>query len=441
MFKKLRSGLFEPLGRKLSEFGVSMQKHEKIFVKLDCICAVLLALCPILQHYVGLVFNAALTVMVVLVPYLLLRVISNWGKLQLPALRVVLVMIAYMFFRVVDHGTSITELGQSGVLILFFAIAALGCIDLKLFCKAALMVSMLASALLAVQYVGFYIFKFHIQMVPTDLLLPSAEQWILGAQTGLAGITGKINDFYRPSAFFLEPSHFFIYAFPHLFLVLFGGKEKKHLYAALLISLGMVLTTSGMGIAATVGAWVLYFALYDEKNHVFSVKNIFRKRNLILVGGVVVLFALAVAVVPSVRRTVVRIFATGTGVTAITGRISKALKGLQGMTFWQWIVGVEDTTHDISYNMPGLIAAIYRHGLIGMILSVELYTKSIYKLKLPYALVAAVILITSFFSAHTHSTVGFMYFSLILLSGYQTDAREPEPRLFPAVIGRRVKCK
>ena len=84
-------------------------------------------------------------------------------------------------------------------------------IDTKTLYKTGVFVSMVASAALLLQYACFYVFGFHLQLVPTGLLLPSADQWVLGAQTGLAGITGKMRDFYRPSAFFLEPSHTYIY--------------------------------------------------------------------------------------------------------------------------------------------------------------------------------------------------------------------------------------
>ena len=177
-------------------------------------------------------------------------------------------------------------------------------------------------------------------------------------------------------------------------------------------------------MAAVLGAWGLYFALYNEVDGSFALRNIFRKRNLITIGCLLVLFVLAVIFVPSVNRTFTRIFTTATGVTAITGRISKALVGLKDLSVLQWIIGVEDTTHSISYNMPGLIAALYRHGLIGMLMSVEFFVVSVFKQKLPFKLVAIVVLITSFFSAHTHSTIGYLYYILVLMYGYGTLTRK-----------------
>jgi len=406
---------------------------------IDKIAAILLAFCPLLQHYTGLVYNAGLTVMVLLAPYFLLRLYMNRKNVRLSALWLVAVLVVYMVYRIVDHGTSLTELGQSGVLIVLFITAALGCIDVKTFCKAAALVAILASLAMAVQYVCYYLFDFHLQMVPTEQLISSAKQWAQGAKDGLTSINGIKGKLYRPSAFFLEPSHFFFYAFPHLFLLLFSGKSKWHLVYAAIISLGMVLSTSGMGIGTTGLAWILFFALWDAKTNSFSIKNILRVQNLVLLAILAAALFFAYENVPTVQKAISRIFIKTGKQTAISGRTAEAIKALKKMTNLQWVIGVKDTTHGYAHNMPGLIAAIHRHGLIGGILSMEFYAKSVYKLKLPYALVAVMILVVSMFSAHTHSTVGFMYMTLILMRGYRYAPISPEPCLFPYPHRKKLK--
>ena len=396
---------------------------SQILLMLDKVCAVLLALCPILQHYVGPVYNAALTVLVVLVPYLLVRMLPRLWPFKLSSISLGIATIVYYIYRVVDHGTSVTEIGQSGVFIIYMAAMVLGCIDTRTMVKTAAGISIAASVCLMVQYVGFYVFDYHIQMVPTSLFLPMAEQWKLGAQTGLAGVTGRISSFYRPSAFFLEPSHVFQYMFPYLVLMLFCGKlNGKKWVPALIITMGLVLCTSAMGIAAAAGVWGL-FLLLQGKDGSFSLKNVFRLRNILLEMALLVVLGLAIAYVPSVRRTVTRIFTTKTGVTAISGRVSQAVALLPGMTLVQWVIGVMDTTHSITFNIPGFIAAIYRHGLIGLVLSYEFYVKSLFRLKLPYALISFIIIGLSFFSAHTHSTIGMLYYFLVLMNGFTTAQR------------------
>ena len=180
-----------------------------------------------------------------------------------------------------------------------------------------------------------------------------------------------------------------------------------------------------MGIAVVCAAWGLYVALFDEKTQRFSLRNLIRWRTVILLTCAAVALVVAVVFVPQVNLMVMRIFVHEPGKqTAIAGRVASAMKDLRKMDLKQWIIGVEDTTHGITHNMPGAIAAVYRHGLIGLILSTEFYAKSIWKLKMPFWLVALVIFVTSFFSAHTHSTVGMMYFVLILMLGYHTRLRK-----------------
>lgn len=412
----------------MSEIGIA-QKKNSLFTITDHICAVLLALCPLLQHYIAPLYNMAITVMIVIAAYLILRILLDVHNVKWGAIAFVAVMVAYQIFRVVNHGTTVAEFGQSGVFIVFILAVALGKINLDTMLKACRAVCLLASGYLILQYVFYYLFKIHLQMAPTDLLIKSADQWVLVAQTGLAGVTGRVGNLYRPSAFFLEPSHMYIYAFPHLILLLFKEKiTKKVLLMAGLISLGLILTTSGMGIAAAAGIWGLFLVFRDERDGTFSFKNILRKRNLIAMGLLAVGFIGATVCVPFVRSAVLRVFIPGaTGSTAITGRVSGAWSYIEPMTFWQWIWGVADNTNGITTNFPGLLDALYRHGLIGVVLSYELYVKCMVKLPLAYKLIGAVILITSLFSGHTHSLVGMLYFLLVLMSGFACVDQDKSP--------------
>jgi len=189
----------------------------------DKIAAVLLALCPLLQHYKGLVDNAATTVLMIVAFYLLFRVLPQLKTLTFKATRPVLILIIFFVFKLIAHGTNISELGQVVLFIFLLLAYVLDCIDVKFLIKAATLIAALAGAIIILQYFCFYIFSFHIQCVPTGLLLPSAKAWIWGAKTGLGGITGKVGTLYRPSAFFLEPSHLYLYCFPFLMLTLFGA--------------------------------------------------------------------------------------------------------------------------------------------------------------------------------------------------------------------------
>lgn len=398
-------------------FGI----NEKTVSAVSKICAAFLVFCPILQHYKAPVFNAGVFVLIIVSFWLMALTAGNIKNIKVKDIMPMVPMMIYLVFRVVNHGTSVTEFGQSGVIGIFMLSMILGCIDLKNYVRFASYIAIFASACLVMQYICFYIFGFHLQMVPTELLIDSADQWILGAKTGLYGITGVLRDTYRPSAFFLEPSHAYLYMFPHLVFFLFSEKDKKHsLYPAIFISLGLVLSTSGMGIVAAAAIWILYFILRDKESGSFSVKNIFRPEVLKIFAAFIALFIVLMIVVPFFREAVTRIFIPKEvgGSSAIEGRIKKALQLLDGMTLKDYINGVRDNTSGITFNIPGFADVLYRHGIIGMVLSYSVYVFAVFKSSLPCSIVSLGVLATSLASVHTHATVGIINFSMLIMSGY-----------------------
>lgn len=406
----------------LAKAVVYVQRNRK---KLDPYAALLLALVPILQHYVGLVDNAATTVLILLLPYLGLRLLAVLPDFRLSSLRFAAFLIAFFLYKLVDHGTYFTEVAQVGLMCFFLICACWECIDTAALKKAAALISMLASAVLIVQYLCYYVLDFHLQMVPVSLLLEESAPWVLGAQTGKVAVTGAVSKLYRPSAFFLEPSHLFLYGFPSLFFTLFALKgNRKSLFAAMLISLGMVLCTSGMGIAVTVGAWGLYIALRNPEDGSFRLRNILRRQNLIMIGVLLGAVVLAVLFVPFVRNSVVRIFSNSEGSTAIDGRTEVAMITLRKMTLGQWIIGTSDSTAHLNFNMPGFMATAYKYGIIGIVLSYEIYVRGLFKLDMPYFWYCVILLAVSFFSAHTHGTFFMLFYVLLLKEGYRVS-REP----------------
>jgi hypothetical protein len=211
-----------------------------------------------------------------------------------------------------------------------------------------------------------------------------------------------------------------LYAFPALCLCVFS-KEKgaKVWIVRALITAGMVLCTSGMGIAVTVCVWCAYFMLHNHEDGSVSLRNIFRKRNLIAVGVLACAAALLILAVPFLRESVVRIFSNPNGSTAIDGRTARAMATLRRMTAVQWIAGTADSTAALSFNMPGFMAVAYKYGVIGIVLSYEFYIRSMAKLDIRYFLTAAILVLVSFFSAHTHGTFFMLYYVLLLMEGHR----------------------
>lgn len=389
---------------------------------LDPYVAVLLAIVPILQHYVGAIDNAATTVLILLAPYLVLRLIPTIPVFKVSNLRFAAVLIVFFLYKLVDHGTYFSEIAQVGLMCFYLVCLCQNVIDTRILKNAAIVIAAAAGIVLLLQYFCYYILGFHLQIVPDACLLAESHRWILGVQTGTVSVTGEVSRFYRPCAFFLEPSHLFLYGFPSLFITLFATPaNRKTRFAAILISLGMILCTSGMGIAVTVGAWGLYFALKNSEDDSFRLCNIFRKCNLIMIGCLVAVCVLAILFVPFVRSSVVRIFYNPDGSTAIGGRTDRAMSALGKMKAAQWIFGVSDSTSELKFNMPGFMASMYKYGIIGVILSYWVYVKGLFKLNMPYFWYTVILLVVSFFSAHTHGTFFMLYYVLLLKEGHDVS--------------------
>lgn len=65
---------------------------------------------------------------------------------------------------------------------------------------------------------------------------------------------------FRPSAFFLEPSHMTYYLLPYIMWILFGGGfiRRSDMLVALLASVAVLFTGSGMGFVLVFGVWILF---------------------------------------------------------------------------------------------------------------------------------------------------------------------------------------
>ncbi len=397
----------------------------------DKLCAFLLALCPIIQFYKGIYQNAGFTVLILLFPYIAIKFIRvlNRDGIDKRCLTAILPMILFQAYKMVDHSINMNRILYGVFFIFLFLAVAVGCINVGYFIKYAVLIGTAAGVLLLIQYICYYILGFHLQLAPTSLFLKSSAGWIAGAQTGLYGIRGLKNDFYRPCAFFMEPSHLFLYCFPILCLMLFSqGQDRARLRYAGWITLAMFLSTSGMGVVCSVAVWIVYFALYrskDNKRNVARWKNMLTVRNLSILIGVVLALVILYFTVPVFGKTVDRFLketSTG-GSSAVDGRNRLARGLIRSITGSARIFGVSETL-DVSFNMPGFYATFYKFGWIGVILSYWYYGQFVFRVRGSGFWISLIVLIVSFFSAHTHGTFYMMYFIIVQMNAMYMHGRE-----------------
>lgn len=399
---------------------------------LDYICAVLIALSPILQHYKGFYQNAGFSVMILMAPYLCIKLLIKLSTTGIRGSELLIAapLVLFQIYRLLDHSISVGKLLYCIFLLVFFLSCAFGCINLRVVVHAAALVSCFAGILLFIQYLLFYGLHYHLQLVPTSLLLPESDIWILGAQTGLIGVTGQSNGFYRPSAFFLEPSHLFIYSFPILCLLLLSPDMKpSRLRMAILVTMGMVLSTSGMGIAIAIGLWALYFGLYsseDNRLNTARIQNVFSFRTIFFVVLFLAVAVVAYLKVGFIRNAVTRIFSVSgdSNSTAIQGRTARASSLIDQLRGRSMLFGLTEDVSEIHFNLPGFYSTLYKYGIVGVVLSYLFYILALFRLKGSGFWLAALIILISFFTAHTHGTFYMMYFTLLMLSEFSTQSRK-----------------
>ena len=393
--------------------------ENPIFNILDKICAVLLVLCPILQYYDGIVIEVSAVILVLLLPYFGIRLLLS----KVWVFGAVLPLILLSLYEILNHGTSIMEVAREALLVVYFIAAASGVIDLKFFIKSAVIVALSASGLIVIQYFCYYILNFHLQLVPTSLLDPSAAQWIRLAQTGRISVSGNWMSFYRPSAFFLEPSHMTLYFMPLLIVLLFSKQfDPKKIIIVAILCLGVILSTSGMGIMLVMCIWCLYLFLRmtDGATSIKGrIKKLFAPKNLIYILVLLVILIIAYFTVEPFRMSVNRIFVNSSnGNNAITGRTRTGFRMIKTLKGWEFLIGKHHWGGVSRYNMTGFSYPFYTQGLIGLLLSYAFYVLSVLKARTPYRLLAFVILGLSFFTLHTNAAYYMLYYVLILLFGY-----------------------
>ena len=115
------------------------------------------------------------------------------------------------------------------------------------------------------------------------------------------------------------------------------------------------------------------------------------------------------------------------GSTAIAGRTERAISLIRyRMKGDQYIFGVSDTVGDITFNVPGFFNAMYRYGIIGVLLSYAFYVCCALFGKGFSRWAAIIILVTSFFSAHTHGTFYMLFYVLMLMDGVARKSNKPK---------------
>lgn len=234
-----------------------------------------------------------------------------------------------------------------------------GALDVRVLRFTVEVVSLLAAACVVLQTVLYYGF---------DVNLMYLEPWMVTDSDHAVFREGSIyQGMYRPSAFFLEPSYFAQYCSVGVLSLLFPGRMNHptvRLLLALFVTLGCVLTSSGMGIAICASIFCLY-VLFTPSPRERRVKRVF-------------IFLLVAAVAFAVLmqfdffyNSVMRIFDEVNGSNAFAARFQNWEKVIGALTPEQlWLgKGIESLP---GCYITGLMKLILYFGLLGVAVALVL---------------------------------------------------------------------
>lgn len=320
---------------------------------IDRLFAFLFAIIVIVQPLRSfLPVTLSMAIIIASIPYMFFCLSRRWLNFKN-----VVVVAMYAIFRIVNHGTSIEEFITMLFLILIVIFLGNNWFDFKDFFKWTVRISCIAAVCVILQNLMYMTVNIHIPFLNVGML----RDGISGYEKLMS--TGMSSGAYRPSAFFLEPSAFTQYAYPIMVYLLFKSGSKRSIKRAVLISIGIVASTSGMGIMLTLGLWGL-FLFYNS----FGAGKIKKKWVCLLVTvvlGMIIVYILS----PQLQYSVQRIFTRMGGHTsAIQGRLGGGQYYISLLEKSEMLLGTGDSGAELTIYMSGIYHLIYTDGIICLVL-------------------------------------------------------------------------
>ena len=328
------------------------REKKNVLYILRCIYSVFIGILPLLM-FVRLPFTEyglGTFFALLFVPFVVFCMIKERKKFNFDGICLI-VFFVYILIRSINSKSAL--LCYMAAFIHITGIYAT--IEWKVLKKTIVSVSVFSS--LAVLYQRYLLlFGLKVSFLPNPILLSEFAK-----KSSL--YDGKT--FIRTSGIFIEPSHFAEYALIGLiFLVITANarKVKKSDYLwAFIISLAILGSTSGVGIAGLAGVIGFYilFVGFGEKQPVY-------KRFIVLISIMVLGFGL-MFLIPTTRYSLIRIWGKVNKYNAVWGRTAHFKYYMSEITgAAQWIFGKGAT--EFEHFLLAFAKIIYQFGFIGLAL-------------------------------------------------------------------------
>lgn len=362
------------------------------------------------HRYIQKAFTLIIVLMPILLPYQFLftsysvstvlsalLVIVGIGVLwtNKPRIRLWSIFFLLVFFIYAIFNSGVTVALSFAIAIIVLISLTTGYVDSKHIRKYIEIFSIVAALAVILQTIIHYLIGSHLPLVAINFCTKSIqEQYQQLVNTGIS------DGHYRPSAFFLEPAHYTQFSIFGLTSCLF--RRNKSIKKALIITLGIVATTSGMGIALSIITWAFWAIVYNWtwiKKHAFK----FICLSLLALVTVALVYQL-----PSVKFAVGRIVGTNGGMSAIKGRLFFWEEYFGQFAAKDLLFGFGQSTLPEEVYFTSFMVYLWAYGILGF----SLYTFACGQLFVTSKLLAKYLVLVVFvltFFANQANIAGMLY--------------------------------
>lgn len=256
--------------------------------------------------------------------------------------------IIYAFFK----GNAQSQLLSVAIFVHLAAITT-GAINGSFLRRVIEFLSMAAAVGVTVQQMLHVFWGIDLQMMYSSLMIDSLQH------VGHSDILGESfsGKMYRPSAFFMEPSHLAQYCSVGLASCLF--RDSAEIKKALLITLGLMMSTSGIGIVLVFAVWGWWYLSKMENQTLLS-------KALIFVGAFLLagLLLAVLSQIPFFQQVFGRFWGTGDGdYNAIEGR-TYVWMYVEKMSGEDLLFGAGDENLPLGF-LTDFVKQLLAYGIIG----------------------------------------------------------------------------
>jgi len=385
--------------------SLSDNRYSRITIEgVDDIYHFCIALLPVLCLLKVPAFNISLgtVLLIAFIPYSVFNILNGlkYGASNISAL---FFFVFYLYLCLRADGSLPHAVLCIATFIHLWGITC-GAIDSEKLRKNIERYAIINSLLIVLQVMIYYGVHYKVQFLPQALFHEDFQNsYVFRETTGL----------YRPSALFLEPSHFSQYCCFALISTLFPKKEKINVKRAGLIALGCVLSTSGMGILMTgvIFCWRVFFSRAKKGTKLYKV---------IKWSPVVLIGLLILIQIPFIQTAFQRVFSNVDGYNAVhgrTGQWERAVGSMTGTTLW---FGYGNNAK-YPYYLAGLADTIYKYGIIGAFLEFACFLYLMFRKFDRYVWCCCVVFLALFCVAHLTSFYSqIFYFGLAVAESVAT---------------------